>query len=144
MPVLSSGRDAVFQVGAKVRYRIGDFPDFYALLDVPRDACAQQLEEAITSCAADLLAASFSRAGGEQLALLKRHMADFRAVLLDAAARRSYDEQLRHHQNGDTRALPFAEWKQLCGVGSPLTRVQRASQTFKARFIAAFWDAEYF
>lgn len=145
MPVFSPGRNAIFSKDAKVALQIEGFPDFYALLDLPRDASSKALETAITSRAADLLGASFSRGGqGELLTLLRLHITDFRPVLLDKTARLAYDEELRRHENGDERATPFAQWKQLFVNQNRLARgLQSASRGFKAHLKSVIWDAEY-
>lgn len=145
MPVFSLGQSAIFTQEAKVALQIGGFPDFYALLDTPRDATLAQLENAITSRAADLLAASFSRGGrGEMLTLLKRHVTDFRPILLDSATRASYDEQLRLHEAGDIQARPFAEWKQTLAGGNRLSRgLKSASRGVKAHLKSVIWDADF-
>jgi len=145
MPVFSLGRSAIFTQEIKVALQIGGFPDFYALLGVPRDTGAKDLETAITTRAADLLGASFSRGGkGELLTLLNRHITDFRPVLLDKATRLSYDEQLRRHEDGDERALPFAEWKQTFVTRNRLARgLKTASRGVKAHLKSVLWDAEY-
>lgn len=145
MPVFSPGRDAVFTSTAKVVLQIEGFPDFYAILAVERDANPAQLETAIVSRGADLLAASFSRGGkSELLQLLERHMTEFRPVLLDKITRLAYDEQLRRHEAKEARAMPYEVWKQHHLGGNRLTRgLKTASLSFKARLKAAFWDAEY-
>ncbi len=145
MPVFSLGRSAIFTQEIKVALQIGGFPDFYALIGMPRDATSKQLETAITTRAADLLAASFSRGGkGELLTLLNRHITDFRPVLLDKTARLAYDEQLRRHENGDEGAVPFAEWKQTFASGTRLSRgLKTASRGVKAHFKSVLWDAEF-
>jgi hypothetical protein len=146
MPVFSSGRDEIFKPAPKVRFTVGDFPDFYALLDIKRDASPFQIEEAIVSRGADLLAASFSRGGrAELLVLLERHMNDFRPVLLDTVARIAYDEQLRRHEAQEPRAVGFEVWKQTYANGNGFSqRLQNVSRGLKERVKAAFWDAEYF
>lgn len=146
MPAFSFGRDAIFTPEPKVALHIGGFPDFYALLDIERSAGRTELEGAITSRAADLLAASFSRGGrSEFLRLLRRHITDFRPVLLDKTMRLAYDEQLRLHEAGDARALEFARWKSEFEAQSRLSRgLKTASLGLGARFRAAFWDSEYF
>ena len=145
MPVFSLGRNAIFTAETKVTFQIGGFPDFYALLGAPRESSFQELETAITSRAADLLAASFSRGGqGELLTLLRQHIADMRPVLLDKTTRLAYDDQLRRHENGDIHALPYGEWKQTLANQNRLSRgLQNASRGFKAHLKRAFWDAEY-
>ena len=145
MPVFSLGQNAIFTQAPKSTLQIGGFPDFYALLDLPRDASPRELENAITSRAADLLAASFSRGGkGELITLLSRHITDFRPVLLDKVTRFAYDEQLRRHESGDERALPYAQWKQTFAGGNRLSRgLQSASRGFKAHLKSVLWDAEY-
>ena len=146
MPAFSPGRDSIFTSSPKIAFQIDDFPDFYAILDVPRDATDSELENAITSRGADLLAASFSRGGkGEFITLLNRHITDFRPVLLDKIARLAYDEQLHRHENGDARALSFPAWKTQFANRSLLSRgLKTASNGLKARFKSAFWDSEYF
>ncbi len=145
MPVFSPGRDAIFTQKPQVKLQIDGFPDFYALLGTPRDASMKELETAITSRAADLLAASFSRGGkGEFLALLHLHVADFRPVLLDKVTRLAYDEQLRRHENSEARALPFAQWRQTFATQNRLSRgLQNASRSFTARLKSVIWDAEF-
>lgn len=146
MPVLASNRDAIFTKAEKIAFQIGDFPDFYALIGTPRAATRAEIDSAITSRAADLLAASFSRGGkGEYLQLLERHVPDFRAVLLDKTIRRAYDEELRRHESGDARAMPFEIWKQTHVASNRLSRgLKTASRGLKARLRAAFWESEYF
>ena len=145
MPVFSPGRDAVFTPVEKIVFQVDGFPDFYAILGVERDASSSQLETAIISRGADLLAASFSRGGkGELLMLLERHMTDFRPILLDKVTRLAYDEQLRRHKAREARAMPFDVWKQTHVGGNRLTRgLKTASLSLKARIKAGFWDAEY-
>ncbi len=146
MPVFSLGRDAIFTKAPKAALQIGGFPDFYALLGVERNAARAALENAITMRAADLLAASFSRGGkGEFLALLERHIPDFRPILLDKTARLAYDEELRRHESDDARALPFSDWKTGFAAQSRVARgLKTASLGVKARLRAAFWESEYF
>ena len=146
MPVFSHGRDAIFTKAPKAALQIGGFPDFYVLLGVKNDATRAQLEDAITSRAADLLAASFSRGGkGEFLTLLQKHMADFRPILLDKVTRLAYDEQLRRHATNDARAVEFEEWKSEFAAQNRITRgLKTASLGFKAKLRAAFWESEYF
>jgi hypothetical protein len=146
MPVFSDGRDEIFKPAPKVRFTIGGFPDFYALLNIERDASPAQIEEAIVSRGADLLAASFSRGGrAELLVLLERYMNDFRPVLLNKVVRIAYDEQLRRHEVREPRAVEFEVWKHTYANGSNLSqRLQNASRGIKERVKAAFWDAEYF
>lgn len=145
MPVFSLGRNAIFSAETKVPLRIDGFPDFYALLAMPRSASSKELENAITSRAADLLSVSLSRGGkGELVELLNRHIADFRPVLLDSATRFAYDEQLRRHEDGDESALPFEQWKQTFASGNRLSRgLKTASRGLKAHLKAVFWDPEY-
>ncbi|PQV63875.1 hypothetical protein B1R32_10882 [Abditibacterium utsteinense] len=146
MRVYSPDRDAIFTKAPKAALQIGGFPDFYALLGIEPTANRAALENAITSRAADLLAASFSRGGkSESLILLEEHITDFRPVLLDKVTRLAYDEQLRRHQIGDARALPFAHWKVEFAAQNRIARgFKTASLDFKARIRAAFWDSEYF
>ena len=145
MPVFSLGQSAIFTSEAKIALQIDGFPDFYALLGAPRDASASQLENAITSRAADLLAVSFTRGGkGEMLTLLKRHITDFRPVLLDETARVAYDEQLQRHENRDIYALPFEGWKQTLATQNRLSRgLKNASRGLKAHLKSVIWDVEY-
>ena len=145
MPVFSPGPSAVFTQELKIALQIDGFPDFYALLGTPREASAKELENAITSRAADLLAVSLSRGGkGELVTLLSRHITDFRPILLDKVARLAYDEQLRRHENGDERALDFATWKQTLASGNRLTRgIKVASRDLKSHLKSVFWDAEF-
>ena len=145
MPVFSPGRTAIFTQNAKTALQINGFPDFYALLEMPRDATSKQLETAITTRAADLLAASFSRGGqSELMVLLRRHITDFRPVLLDKNARFSYDGQLRGHENGDALALSFSNWQQTFANGNRLSRgLGVASRGLKAHLKTVFWDAEF-
>lgn len=145
MPVLSPGRDAIFSKAAKTALQINGFPDFYALIGAARGASFAELETAITSRAADLLAASFSRGSeGEALVLVRRYLTEMRPILLDKATRAAYDEQLGHHESGDARALPYLEWQQTLASGNRVSRgLQGASRSFKERLKTAFWDAEY-
>jgi hypothetical protein len=146
MPAFSPGRDTIFASAPAIVFQINGFPDFYAILGVSRDASNSELENAITSRGADLLTASFSRGGkAEFITLLERHMTDFRPILLHRVARLSYDEQLRRHETNDARALDFNGWKNQFASRNILARgLQTASSGVKARFKAAFWDAEYF
>ncbi len=131
MPAFSFGRDAIFTPEPKVALHIGGFPDFYALLDIERSAGRTELEGAITSRAADLLAASFSRGGrSEFLRLLRRHITDFRPVLLDKTMRLAYDEQLRLHEAGDARAGICALEKRIRGAKPPKPRPENCVAGF--------------
>lgn len=143
MPAFSPLPGTIFKTEPKAALHIGGFPDFYALLDLPRDASAAQLEAAITLRAADLLAASFSRSSKNELwRLSNRYIADLRPVLLDPAARLAYDEQLRRHEDADFRALPYAQWKQTTVAQRP-SGLNRASRGLRAHLKTVLWDAEF-
>ena len=111
MPFLSESRNRVFVPLEKRALQVGDFPDFYAILNVENSARPHDLEEAIFSRGADLLAASFSRgAKSELLDLLDKYQTVFRKILLEPQARRAYDELLSHHKNGEPDAPEIAQF----------------------------------
>ncbi len=122
MPIFSNDRDLIFTPVEKPIYHVGDFPDFYAILNVDPKARLSVIEDAIYSRGADLLTASFSRGGKSELVeLLEKYQNVFRLVLLDPTARSHYDALLLRHQQGVTsisideflkpfRAKKLARW----------------------------------
>jgi hypothetical protein len=118
MRIFSDDRDTIFTPFEKPSYYAGDFPDFYKILDIEKDADSKAIENAIYSRGADLLTASFSRGGKSEIVdLLQQYQNVFRLVLLDSTARASYNALLLQHQRGeesisiDEFLKPFREKK---------------------------------
>jgi hypothetical protein len=142
--MLSSLRQAlIFPTETAMPLRVGarGFPDFYALIETPRDASYWVVEDAIKSAGSQLLAASLRRgASGDRVELLRNHINDLRPILLHRPARQSYDEQLALHASEDSSALDFDSWKKTMPQPS---RFERATRGIKGRLRYALWEAEY-
>ena len=141
MPAFSPDRAAIFTQTAAVPLSYNEFPDFYALLGIERDAAPAVLELAIIERGADVLAASLGRgAGSELIRLLRRYLPDFRPILLDAENRRRYNDQLRRHQSGDLNALPYSDWRARLPAPPP---PQAPARGLRARLRRAIWESDY-
>ena len=141
MPAFSSDRAAIFTRPSTAQFSHQGFPDFYALLNIERDAARIEVETAIVERGADLLAANFSRRGGsEWIQLIARYLHDFRPILLDADNRRRYDDQLKRHEKRDTNALPYSDWR----ARLPAPHVEAPPALgWRARLKRALLESEY-
>lgn len=89
-----------------------DWIDLYRLLGVKPEAHPREIDDAIVGRSAECLQFAFSRsAGSEYIALLERHLSDFRRVLLHEKQRVRYDELLAAHRAG-APAQTYAEFMQ--------------------------------
>lgn len=87
-----------------------DWIDLYKLLGVKSDAHPREIDDAIVGRSAECLQFAFSRrAGSEYIALLEKHLPDFRRVLLHEKQRLRYDELLDAHLLGQP-APTYAEF----------------------------------
>ena len=116
--------DEVFRAPQKIAFTLGNarWPDFYAILEIARDAPKSEISEAITDLAAQVLAMNMARGGGERMQVAARFLTVLRPVLLDAHLRQKYDIELARHENGDD-APDFERWRV-----QNLTLAQRAKQ----------------
>ena len=140
-------RREVFERPEKIVFEVGrGFIDLYALLLIRRDASRAEIEEAIVSRGADLLALLFSRGGKNEVNLaLEAYLPHFRPILLDAGTRRAYDEQLRWHECGDARAQDYAQWsaRQLSRANQAVIRLKSAPGTVWRRIGHTLLTSEY-
>lgn len=89
----------------------GDWIDLYELLEVAPDATSFELDEKIIERGADAVYFAISRHGKPRhIVQLEKHLPEMRPILLDAAVRRRYDEQLLLHREKSPRALPYEEF----------------------------------
>lgn len=95
----------------------GDWINLYDLLEVESDTSTRDLDEAIIERGADVVYFTFARAGKPpRVKLLEKYLHDMRPILLDPAARRRYNEQLRLHQSGDPNALRYEDFKRTLDI----------------------------
>ncbi|BCM90454.1 hypothetical protein IAD21_02307 [Abditibacteriota bacterium] len=142
---LSSRRDEIFRPLEKPVFFLNDelWPDFYALLEVPRNATEEQLNEAIVEASSQLLAVNFARGMTPRLRLVEQFMGDFRVILLDVKRRARYDALLERHQRNDARAMPYTnfyagEWGE-----NLVQRAKRRARTVGERLLTTWRDSPY-
>ena len=147
LPSEPAPRREIFERPEKIVFAVGhDFVDHYALLLIRRDATMAEIEEAIVSRGADLLALLFSRGGRNEVNLaLETYLPHFRPILLDAGTRRAYDEQLRWHESGDARAQNYGAWsaRQLGRANQAVIRLKSAPGTVWRRIGHTLLTSEY-
>ena len=119
------------------------WPDFYAILEVERDASEQELDDAIVEASSQLLAVNFARGMTTRLRLVERFLTDFRVVLLDPKRRVRYDALLKSHQSRDPKAMPYAnffagEWGE-----SLIQRAKRRARTISEHLANTWRDSPY-
>ena len=140
-------RREIFERPEKIVFEVpGGFIDLYALLLIRRDASNAEIEDAIVSRGADLLALLFSRGGRNEVNLaLEAYLPHFRPILLDRATRQAYDEQLRWHETGDARAQTYDAWsgRHLSRANQAVIRLKSASGTVWRRIGHTFLTSEY-
>lgn len=143
MPQAAEDRDRVWIFAEEVPHLINDdsWVDLYALLNVPRDASAAQLEEAIVSRGADILTLSFARGVPERLRILAEFLPDLRPILLHSQTRASYDRQLELHEAGAQDAVHYEVW--LRTSVTRLTRLKHRSASWFRRTVVNLWDNDY-
>lgn len=142
---LSSRRDEIFRPLEKPVFFLNDerWPDFYALLEVPRNASEEQLEEAIVEVSSQLLAVNFARGMTQRLRIVERFMGDFRMVLLDARRRARYDALLERHLKNDPKAMPYADFYAGEWGENLVQRAKRRARTVSERLLSTWRDSPY-
>ncbi len=99
------------------KVQTGDWIDLYQLLQISPNASAFELDEKIIERGADAVYFAFSKNGKPaHISQLEKHLPEMRPILLDAATRKRYDEQLLLHKNNDSRALKYVTFLQTLDV----------------------------
>jgi hypothetical protein len=98
-------------LGEKARapkIQTGEWIDLYQLLQIEPNASPFALDEKIIERGADAVYFAFSKNGKPaHISQLEKHLPEMRAILLDAATRKRYDEQLDLHKKNDPRAMKY-------------------------------------
>jgi hypothetical protein len=99
------------------KVQTGDWIDLYQVLEIAPNASTSELDEKIIERGADAVYFAFSKNGKPaHISQLEKHLPEMRPILLDAATRERYDEQLNWHKNGDPRAMKYEAFLQTLDV----------------------------
>lgn len=142
---LSPRRDEIFRPLERPQFLLNEqrWPDFYALLEVPRGASERELNDAIIEAASQLFAVNFARGMNNRLRLIERFTPDFRLVLLNPNCRERYDALLERHTQSDKTAMNYADFFAGEWGESLLQRARRKARTLGERVVATWRDAPY-